>query len=289
MKPDADNQGSKKIFAFVHIEKAAGTTLIHILRKNFLFRYCDVRPFNKASNRVFTARDLKRTLCLNPHLKCIGGHSISPSADIDPMVPPMLYFTILRDPVRRYISQYRYWVEKLKRDLSFEAFLEIRSEFNLQTKKLSGTTGTRQWAEVIRERIFHIGIVEKFDDYLIVFKKKLSPYPFNPCYKIINSSKDRKPQATRTESLAEKYRDQIVSRNAEDLELYSYVKDVVCPQDIKTYGETFQEDLRQFRETNANLKESCLPYADYLFRKGYYEPIIGLIRKQNGLSYKGSY
>jgi hypothetical protein len=57
---------------FVHIEKAAGTTFIHTLRRNYFLRYLDVRPFSPASNSIFTARDLELSLRVNPWLMAFG-------------------------------------------------------------------------------------------------------------------------------------------------------------------------------------------------------------------------
>jgi hypothetical protein len=64
-----------KITAFVHIEKAAGTTLNHILRHNFFLRYIDVRPFFKESKGLFLSKDLEVARRVLPGLSCISGHS----------------------------------------------------------------------------------------------------------------------------------------------------------------------------------------------------------------------
>ncbi len=116
----------KDLLAFVHMEKSAGTSFIHILRRNFLFRYLDVRPFWPESDGVFTARDLRASKRLLPDLRCIAGHAVKPYADLSSAHECVLYVTVLRNPVRRYISQYQHWRERMRRKVEFKEFLENR-------------------------------------------------------------------------------------------------------------------------------------------------------------------
>src|SRR5918993_986357 len=114
---------ARRFIAFVHIEKAAGTTFIHILRRHFFLRYLDVRPYSPDSNSVFTARDLELSLKVNPWLRAFGGHAVRPIGDLYDVFPAIRFITILRDPVRRYISQSLYGNAVLKLNLTFDEFL----------------------------------------------------------------------------------------------------------------------------------------------------------------------
>ncbi len=118
----AVNCTSKDIVAFVHIEKAAGASLVGILRRKFIFRLCEVRPLEQASGKEFTAEDMRKTLAVNPFAVAITGHAVKPFTDLQDYYKGIEYITLLRDPVKRYVSHYQYWIEKMGKSLHFEEF-----------------------------------------------------------------------------------------------------------------------------------------------------------------------
>jgi hypothetical protein len=289
MKNSLKNQ---PILAFVHIEKAAGTTLIHILRRNFLFRYSDVRPLSKKSNggqefnSRFTANDLKKTLIINPFLSCVAGHAIKPYGDLIENFPGIRFITLLREPTKRYLSHYQYWLEKMGRNVRFEDFLKINDISNFQVRKISGSEDISQAKEVLRDRFFHVGIVEKFDEFLVLLKRKLAPTQFEPWYQIKNKAVNKDAG----DQILAKYYDEIVERNSVDIQLYEYVKAHILPDYHRWYGDQLLTDLEVFREQNELRFSAMLKnYLDYGLRKFYFEPVGGVIRLSNGLPAKGSY
>ena len=71
----------QSLLGFVHIEKAAGTTLTHILRQAFFLKSFEVAPLlTKSAKRIFRPHDLRNLLTINPRVKCIAGHAIKPWA-----------------------------------------------------------------------------------------------------------------------------------------------------------------------------------------------------------------
>ncbi|MFC1758224.1 hypothetical protein ACFL2H_05595, partial [Planctomycetota bacterium] len=79
------------MLAFIHIPKAAGTTLANILRRNFGRRHFDTRLFS--DRPVFTAADYRRIRWLYPNLASIAGHGITGTSDLASAVPQVRYFT----------------------------------------------------------------------------------------------------------------------------------------------------------------------------------------------------
>ena len=290
----------KKLIAFSHIEKAAGTTLIHNLRYNFIGKYCDVRPmtihkkylkprgnnyFINESKISFRPQDLKIILNLNPFIKVISGHSLKPSSELINQYPNISFITLLRNPTKRYISRFIYLKEKMGVKLDFEEFLTIPEEMNFQTKKIAAKNDLELAIRIIKKHFILVGIVEQFDEFILLLTNKLKKENYNPKYIIKNVASPSSFQ----ENIYDKYRDIIINNNKTDLELYNYVKNVSLNNEKYNYGVNFQDDLANFKNNKYIKRHSLNSLFDYLIRKLYYDPLIGCIRKLNGMSYKGQY
>ena len=126
----------------------------------------DVRPFSIESSGLFTTEDFRAALKVNPFLNAIGGHSVVPYNGLEAACPDIRYITLLRDPVRRYISQYRHWVEKKHLNISIQEFLEHEELWNFQTRKVAGTDDFVTARRCLEDKFATVGIVENFDEVL---------------------------------------------------------------------------------------------------------------------------
>ena len=279
----------REILAFVHIEKAAGTTLNYILRKNFLFRHYDVRPFHASSGRLFRAKDFEMALRINPFLKSISGHSIAPYIPITNLAPNLQYITLLRDPIERYISQYYYWNNVLNKTLSFEEFLSIERIANFQTRKIAGSENLERAKTILLENFLLAGVVEQFNEFLLVLQKKLAPIQFDPLYQMENVASAPQNYLKTKRDILKNYLEEIISKNKLDIELYNFVKHEVFAKEKEDYGPQFLNDLERFARKLEGYKWSVLNCLDYLYRKLYLDPLTGIVRIRNGLPYRGSY
>lgn len=273
----------RKILAFVHIKKCAGTTLTHILRLNFFLRHCDVRCLSETSSGIFQAKDMNKLMRINPLVKCIAGHEVKPFGNLVITYPGIRFITLLRDPVQRYISQYHYNTEKLGSNLSFDDFLKTKRSFNKQTRAIAGSEDLVTAKDILNRFFFLVGIVEEFDEFLILLKKKLEPLRFRPGYRVQNVANKHSPMRRSIEKQLHKYHEQIIERNLLDIELYNYVKNDVLPKAKKEYGPTFEHDVAQFKKSKKTYSRNLLRYLDYVYRKCYFGPILKTIRKANGL------
>jgi hypothetical protein len=268
---------SRPFIAFVHIEKAAGTTFIHILRRNFFLRYLDVRPYSPASNSIFTARDLELSLGINPWLRAFGGHAVRPLGDLCEVFTNISFVTILRDPVRRYISQYLYGNAVLKLNLTFEEFLADSRTHDFQTRKIAGEADLQLAKRILKERFLAIGLVEKLDQFLARLASGLQPERFNHAYEARNVGSYLRQEV----ELYETYEPMIREVNQVDAALYQYIKDLL-QADHDASGNSD-------RIKSMGICDRVKHFSDGALRKVYYEPVTGLMRVRNGLTMKGSY
>lgn len=277
----------KDLLAFVHIEKAAGTTLVHILRRNFFGRYMDVRPLTRSADAAFTANDLRLSFRVNPFLGCIAGHSLKPDYDLDIIAPQIRYITLLRDPVDRYISQFRYWNRYLGKNQNFEQFFKHAPAWNVQTRKIDRNGNIEQAKKRLEENFFQVGLVEDFDEFLVLLKAKIASKHFDIRYQSHNTAGS---DNTEREQLLQKYGDDIRRANSDDIALYNWVKNDLLPRQRLEYGDSLDADIMMAEADNKRLRpRKFKSYMDYAMRKLYIEPVSGLIRCAHGLPSKGSY
>ncbi len=265
---------AKNILAFVHINKAAGTTLTHILRLNFFLKHFDVPSFMNSSRGVFQKEGMKKILKINPFIGSIAGHSIRSFSNLSDLYPDVRYITLLREPVKRTISHYQYNVEKHGTNLSFDEYLKHDASFNRQTRIIAGTTDLNSAKELLRETFFLVGIVEEFDEFLILLKKKLLPFELKITYKLKNVSKKNSAIRKNIEQTIDQYYEKIVDRNKLDLELFNYVKNDLIPEEKQGYGPKFDFEVDRLKGKKKKYPRALLRYIDYIFRKCYINPMV---------------
>ena len=268
----------------MHIKKAAGTTLNHIMRINYLFRHCDVKVLNAGSDDVFRAVDMERLLKINPFVASISGHEVRPCGDLHSIIPSIKYITLLRDPVKRYLSQYQHNYEKLGEKLTFSQYLNTASSFNKQTITIAGCENLELAKEILANRFFLVGTVEAFDEFLVMLRYKIKDRRLHLYYKKQNIRNRRSPLRRNLDEKLEKYKELIIERNLLDIELYRFVKEELLPSERTAYGENLQKDIENFKATNTNFYRPMLRYLDFGYRKFYLQPMIHYFRKKNGLS-----
>ena len=269
---------ARRFVAFVHIEKAAGTTFIHILRRNFFLRYLDVRPYSAVSNGIFSARDLELSLRINPWLWAFGGHAVRPFGDLCEVFPNIRFVTILRDPVRRYISQYLYGNAVLKLNVTFDQFLADERTHDFQTRKIAGQASLQLARDILEKRFLAVGLVERIDQFLALLATRLAPERFNGAFETRNAGSYAREEA----ELFDAYGWEIRQVNQLDAALYRHVESLLASDGVIPTGDGTPVGEMGFCDR-------VKYYVDGAFRKAYYEPVSGLVRISNGLPMKGSY
>lgn len=171
------------MLAFIHIEKTAGATIDHILRSSYGIRHCEVRPLGKQKDvfKPFSPADLRLTVRLHPAgLRSIAGHSVTPYMGLE-QVRPLRYFTFLREPLKQCASYYQYLVDRHGKRMDFGRWIAQDWPRNMQCRRLAGVADADAAIQVIAEKEILVGLVEQFDDSLILLKALQAPN-LNLCF-----------------------------------------------------------------------------------------------------------
>ena len=215
------------MLAFAHIEKCGGTTLIYALRGLFMFDHFDVIP-RKKNSVLFTADDMLAVLRLRRTVKSVSGHWIRLSSNLESVVPDVQYVTLLREPISRYVSEFRHFGQYAGCADDFEGWLEFPDRFNLQTKAIAGCEDLELAKELLATRFAHVGLVDRYDDFMRGLAILLQVPPGVLHYRVKNAASQR-PGAEGPIVDLDRYARQIHERNHLDLKLYRYAKETLIP------------------------------------------------------------
>jgi hypothetical protein len=235
----------------IHIPRAAGHTLNSVIGRRY--RASDVFTYaGPVGQQVVIPRSGAQTLRL------IRGHiSFGIDAQLD---IPSTYITFLRDPVSRVISLHRYIVENPRHhlheqiiDMSLEDFvtsgIDDAEVGNGQTRQLFGVTDRVPDEEMLEDAMRHlredfaaVGVIERFDESLLLLRKALGwPLPF---YRVKNATTSvRGGPSSEVRRLIE-------SRNALDRRLYTFATGLLDERS-SDLGPSFLAELATFKGLNA--------------------------------------
>jgi hypothetical protein len=270
------------VLVFVHIPKAAGTTLGEVVRSRYARRE---RFFVDREDMDGTRARLARlTPAQRGRLRYVEGIHL-PFGIHARLCLEATYITMLRHPVDRIISHYRYVKREpahylhdrvVRGRMSLEAYAasDLSSELdNGQVRLLCGSpdhdsvsghapVSASTLAAALRnlERFEGVGITERFDESLLLFSRKLAWS--EPCYESRNEATEPAPP------IPETARHSIAERNSLDMALYEHALHAFdaalreCAIDASTV-ERFRE---RNREMQATLRRSPAGFVRRLVR-----------------------
>lgn len=245
----------KELLIYLHIPKAAGTTLNGIINqqyaRNKLFRFDGINNHQQFTNLPPVQQD--KVQLLRGHF-AFGLHQL--------ISRPCIYFTVLRHPVKRVISQYNYIRNnphnpqfKLLQSISLEEYIlkEGKRLCNQQTNMISGLSTPKNCSdiEVLKiaqdnlDRYFAVvGITEMFDETLLTLQQKFGwKIPYYVKQNTAQNHSEEKSIPQSTIALIEEY-------GSLDLQLYDRAKQKLQTQ-IAQLGEPFQEKLNFQKQVNS--------------------------------------
>jgi hypothetical protein len=273
------SQGQKPTVIFVHIPKAAGTTMHHIMAR----QYDANRIYTMSRGQVYKAMEEFRKLSAQSRneLEAIKGHMYFGLHEF--LSQPSTYFTLMRDPVERVISHYHFVLSRQAHHLHELVVSEriglldyIRNGISIemdngQTRLLAGIgslddptnpdhsqavpfgacseTMLRKAKSHLEQYFSVVGLAEHFDETLILLRRA---YQWRlPYYRTQNVTEDRPNR----DSLSDEVLATIRQYNALDIELYNSAERLFAGL-IYQYGDSFQRDLERFQAVNRLIGKS---------------------------------
>lgn len=218
-------------------------------------------------------------------MRCISGHSVVPHGELQALGAEIQFVTQVREPVARAISQYKFWLGRMNKNVAPEEFLDHPTASNFQTKKVAGTEDLELAKTIITERYLAAGTVERFDEFLVLLARKLS-LPLD----LFTYQKRNEARPGNSIEIPAGFADELARRNELDLELYRWIDSELLNSYIAGYDGDFRSDLQEFVELQRKASPPSSPYlVDYIYRNAYWKPVSGVIRTLHGLPYSGSY
>jgi hypothetical protein len=237
---------------FIHIPKAAGQTMNSIVSRQYRRDEIFHVEGGIGKARIPSSEVAKEA-------KLVVGHV---HFGIDRELPgASTYITMLRNPVDRVLSLFRYIASTPQHSLHgrlgtaglldfVTGSVDAEEIENGQTRQIAGVrTGSPDEDSLalakqhLQERFLAVGLVERFDESMLMFKRRLHwRMPYYVPKNVIARTSMEEPTAEAIEV--------IESRNALDLELYRYACDLF-EEEIRQEGPLFHIELSAFRLLNS--------------------------------------
>lgn len=257
----------------VHVPKAAGTTINSILENSFGASFLVVEPWRDI-NRRYSLEDLQLLNRRMPWVKHLSSHWFYDTSSFDKVFLNIQAFAFFRDPLRRYVSAYVQHNSKTHSRITFQKYMANSGWFNMQTRTLAGGEDLRQAKQAVG-RLSFVGIVEQLDESLVLMKKVLSGVPLDIRYGTPKNV-GRPPPGQSTEQLLEAHYEAVLERNLLDVQLYSFVADVLYPAQKAAFGPDLDRRVAEFRSANSVFQYSR-PFS-YSVSRAYYKVLLAAHR-----------
>lgn len=260
------------ILAFMHVPKAAGSTVATILRQSFRTRHCDVRCGNAFRGQpVLTSTTLSRIQWIYRNLISIQGHGVVPNPDLCSGQFNLQFYVFLRDPIVRCASEYQYRVVKGGMDRPFDEWIESSIAQNRMTKMLAGECDAAAALSQLQSRFGMIGLVERFDESLLLLKRWMNHDALDIRYRSKNVMSDN---SIKNELLNDsRSLEKLKRANEQDRRVYDFARQTLFERQLQEYGSGLGFDVARFIEINDRPKMYPKQIPSLFLRECVYKPI----------------
>jgi hypothetical protein len=244
LRENADN--GTDLWLYIHIPKTAGSSfrseIAQRLRpqRNIHFKVTAdmARSGVSAATRMNLAVDAFIAECRTDRIRFASGHlDMAQAARIRESVSGTRVITMLRHPVPRLVSHYRYartpihptYKDSIARYPTFESFLDDPNQHNAMVRTLSRGGGTDVAATIrdMTETFSFVGIYERYEASFSTFFSLLGEDTGPTIYK-------RKTEDTPDNRISDlaSFEERIVALNRADMELYDHFSRLYCGSQV---------------------------------------------------------
>lgn len=212
---------------FLHIEKTAGTTLYGALRRA-LSGYQRIERIADDANPSFDGHlpgnYVQKVLEEFPSLNGIGGHPLRAWSDYSGCLRQPFFFTLLRNPVDRFLSHFFHQRERKGFPWTLKEYLRDGRFSNVMCRRLCGKEDANEAKRIVQKFGIQIGLAENFDisfQRLLVSLRDFGlPVLIPPAYRSRNMRKGLADAHEKVEQ--DRWGEEIRYANAEDQVLYDW-------------------------------------------------------------------
>lgn len=283
---------AKPALIFVHIPKAAGMTMRRIIGRQYIGQ--PVYMFNQ-KNTYQVEPFLALPAAERAKLRCVSGHVHFGLHRY--LEQPCTYITMVRDPYDHLISTY-YFFRRDKElpvniEKAFESYLQRPHIPSLQLDWIVGydeqpaagvidNTVNRQLPVAeklalaekhLREHFAMVGLVDHFDESLLLMRRKLGWGSVYYTHKHYNPARPRGEDTAALRALIEQYAQP-------DLQFYALVKKIYEEQ-RREYGADLAADLQLFQRNN-RLYNRVMTVSESVRQTGIYRGLRVLTARLRG-------
>jgi hypothetical protein len=264
------------MLCYIHIPKAAGTTLNYILRHSLGRSFLEVEPWIDI-RRVFSPADLKLLRERMPWVEHISSHYVRAYSMLETVQEDIKYFTIIREPIARYISDFYHLKDINARVANFYEFLNNKAWRNKQTKYIAGCEDVEKAKQILMDKFVFVGLLECMDESLVMLKKTLPEIPLDIRYGTPKNVSKRKQEQQNVRDHWEQYAEWAHENNRADMELYRFVTEELYPSQKERYGLSLENDVASFKVENVSV--SPKPLWGSRASRLYYKLLLTYFRK----------
>jgi hypothetical protein len=263
------------MLCFVHVPKAAGTTVDFVLHQSLGYRYTELTPWVD-EQRITSPADVELLRRWAPWIRHLGGHHVRAYSGLERVAPNIQYLTFLRDPVQRYLSDYYHRRYKNRRVANFYEYLSNKAWRNKQTKYIAGTDDVEAAKQLLRERFEFVGLVEAMHESLVMLKQRFSDLHLDVRYGRPYNVGLKGPGQQEIEDGWSNFEPHILAHNQSDIELYAYARDVIFARQQEAYGPNLAADVTAFEQDNQPSRR-CL--WSYYSSRAHYKLLLAYYRR----------